>query len=77
MTWTSPVAEGDTGDMGSIHGSGKTPWRRKWQLAPVFLPRKFHGQRRLAGHSPECCKQSEATEYTPICDLEFTIFYRI
>ena len=24
---------------------------RKWQPTPVFLPGKFHGQRRLAGHS--------------------------
>ena len=23
----------------------KFPWRRKWQPTPVFLPRKFHGQR--------------------------------
>ena len=23
---------------------GKIPWSRKWQPAPVFLPRKFHGQ---------------------------------
>ena len=21
----------------------KIPWRRKWQLAPVFLPEKYHG----------------------------------
>ena len=28
---------------------GKIPWRRKWQLATVFLPRIFHGQRSLAG----------------------------
>ena len=28
------------------------PWRRKWQLAPVFLPGKSHGQRILAGYSP-------------------------
>ena len=28
---------------------GKIPWSRKWQLAPVFLPGKFHGQRSLAG----------------------------
>ena len=27
---------------------GKIPWRRKWQPTPVFLPREFHGQRRLA-----------------------------
>ena len=31
---------------------GKIPWRRKWQLAPVFLPRESHGQRSLAGYSP-------------------------
>ena len=27
---------------------GKTPWRRKWQPTPIFLPRKSHGQRSLA-----------------------------
>ena len=27
---------------------GKTPWSRKWQPTPVFLPGKFHGQRSLA-----------------------------
>jgi len=31
---------------------GKTPWRRERQPAPVFLPRKFHGQKSLAGYSP-------------------------
>ena len=30
----------------------KIPWRRKWQPTPVFLPRKSHGQRSLAGYSP-------------------------
>ena len=30
----------------------KIHWRRKWQLAPVFLPGKSHGQRSLAGYSP-------------------------
>ena len=33
-------------------GVGKTPWSRKWQPTPVFLPEKFHGQRSLAGYSP-------------------------
>ena len=28
---------------GSIPGFGKTPWRRKWQLTPVFLPGESHG----------------------------------
>ena len=31
---------------------GKIPWRRKWQLDPVFLPGEFHGQRSLVGYSP-------------------------
>ena len=31
---------------------GKTPWNRKWQPTPVFLPGKFHGQRNLVGCSP-------------------------
>ena len=30
----------------------KIPWRRKWQPTSVFLPRKSHGQRSLAGCSP-------------------------
>ena len=29
---------GDTRDVGSIPGSGRSPWRKKWQLTPVFLP---------------------------------------
>ena len=29
----------------------KTPWRRKWQFTPIFLPGKSHGQRSLASYS--------------------------
>ena len=29
----------------------KKHWSRKWQLAPVFSPGKFRGQRSLAGYS--------------------------
>ena len=29
----------------------KIPWSRKWQLAPVFLLGKFHGQGSLLGYS--------------------------
>ena len=43
---------------------GKFPWRRKWQPTPVFLPRKLHGQRSLAGYSPWGHKESDTTEYT-------------
>ena len=31
---------------------GKIPWRRKWELTPVFLPGRFHGQRSLTDYSP-------------------------
>jgi len=30
----------------------KSPWRRTWQPAPVFLPGESHGQRSLVGYSP-------------------------
>ena len=30
----------------------KIPWKRKWEPTPVFLPKKFYGQRSLAGYSP-------------------------
>ena len=28
-------------------------WKGKWQPTPVFLPGESHGQRSLAGHSPQ------------------------
>jgi len=40
---------------------GKIPWRRKWQPTPVFLPRKFQGQRSLAGYSAWGYKESDTT----------------
>ena len=30
---------------------GKIPWRRNWQLTPVFLPGESYGQRSLTGYS--------------------------
>ena len=32
-------------DLGSIPGSGRSPWRREWCPSPVFLPGEFRGQR--------------------------------
>ena len=43
---------------------GKIPWSRKWKLIPVFLPRKFHGQRRLVGYSPWDRKELDIMEHT-------------
>ena len=42
----------------------KIPWRRKWLQTPVFLPKKFHGQRTRMGCSPWSCKVSDTTEQT-------------
>ena len=39
----------------------KSPWRRKWQSTPV-LPGIFHGQRNLAGYSPQGRKKLDKTE---------------
>ena len=39
----------------------KSPWRRKRQPTPVFLPGKSHGQRNLAGYSPWGRKESDMT----------------
>ena len=37
---------------------GKSPWRRKWQSTPVFLPGEFHGERSLVGY-----KESDTIEW--------------
>ena len=50
------------GDVGSIPGLERFPWRRKWQPTPVFLPGEFHGQRSRAGPSPWGHKESDMTE---------------
>ena len=34
---------GDTGDVGLILGSGRSPGEGKWQPTPVFLPGESHG----------------------------------
>ena len=55
---------GDVRDAGSIPGVGKIPGRRAWQPTPVLLPGESHGQRSLAGYSPQGCKESDTAEMT-------------
>ena len=50
------------GDLGSIPGLGRSPWRRKWQPTPVFLPGEFHGQRSLASYNPWGRKEADMTK---------------
>ena len=49
---------------GFDHWVGKIPWRRAWQLTPVFLPEEFHGQGSLVGYSPWGHKESDVIEVT-------------
>ena len=52
----------NAGDLGLIPGSGRSPWRRKWQSTPVLLPGKSHGHRSLVGYSLWGRKESDTTE---------------
>ena len=53
-----------TQEIGSQSLGWKDPWSRKWQPTPVFLPGKSHGQRSLAGDSPQGHKESDTAEHT-------------
>ena len=55
-----PANAGDTRDMGSSSGLGRSQ-RRKWQPTPVFLPGKSLGQRSLVGYSPWGRKELDTT----------------
>ncbi|KAB0339956.1 hypothetical protein FD754_023520 [Muntiacus muntjak] len=53
---------------------GKIPWRRKWQPTPVFLPRKSHGWRSLAGYSPWGHSQTRLSDFSfTYCFFVFAI----
>ena len=62
MVKNSPVNAGDEREADWIPGLGRSPWRKKWQPDPVFLPGKSHGQRSLVGYSPGGRKESDTTE---------------
>ena len=47
---------GDIRDASSIPGSGRSPGGRKGQSTPIFLPKKLHGERSLAGYGPWRCR---------------------
>ena len=46
----------NAGDTGSVPGSGRSPGEGNGNT-PVFLPGKFHGQRKLVGYSSWGCKE--------------------
>ena len=47
---------------------GKIPWKRKWQLTPVLLPRESHGWRSLA----DCIVHGVAKSRTRLSDFSET-----
>ena len=51
----------NVGDLGSILGSGKIPWRREWLPTAVFLFGEPHGQRSLVGYCLCVSKESDMT----------------
>ena len=59
-----PASAGDVRNAGSIPGSGRFPWRRKWQPTTAFVAGKSRGQRSLVGYSPGGHRESDTTELT-------------
>ena len=55
-----PATAEDMRVMDSIPGFKRSP--RKGQPTLVFLPGESHGQRNLAGYSPQGRKESDTTE---------------
>ena len=57
MVKNFPASAGGIRDIGLIPGT-------EWQLTPVFLSGESHGQRSLAGYSPQGHKESDMTGAT-------------
>ena len=51
-----PANAGDSGDR-------KTPWSRKWQPTPLFLPEKSHGQKSPAATVHGDHKESDTAKH--------------
>ena len=66
----NPPANAEVRDTGLIPVSERSPWRRKWQLTPIFLPGKYHGERSLVDYSPWGLKESDMTE-------RLTLFHKV
>ena len=64
-----PVVKNSTYSAGDVRHRfspwvGKIPWRKAWQLIPVFLPGESYGERNLADYSPKGGKESDMPEAT-------------
>ena len=52
-----------------------SPWGRKWQPTPVFLPGESHGRRSLVGYSPRGHKELDTTEPLHFTSLSPSLAY--
>ena len=59
-----PANAGDVRDVGVILGSGRSPGERNCHLLQNSSLKKSHGQRSLAGYSPQGHKESDTTGKT-------------
>ena len=48
---------------------GKISWKKAWKPTPVFLPGESHGQRNLAGYSPQVTKNQNQ-----LSNFHFSLF---
>ena len=77
MVKNPPANAGRRKRLGLDPWLGKIPGRRAWRPTPVFLPGESHGQRSLAGCSPQGRKElgmTEATWHTQACTLVIVFF---
>ena len=51
---------------------GKIPWRRAWQPTPVILLAEPHGERTLAGYTPQGQKELDTTEVTDLASASLS-----
>ena len=76
MVKNPPASAGDSGDMGSIPGSGKSPGEGKGNPLQYSCLGNPHGQRNLAGYSPGGRKESDMTEHAHTTMEELRSFSR-
>ena len=74
MVKNPPANAGDTGDTGSIPGSGRSSGVGR-QPTPLLLAGNFHGQRSLAGYHAWGCKESDMTEHALTNSFGYVGFY--
>ena len=83
--WVSPVTRPKVllGDkvLNEVHTQSPvlrfyfSPWGRKWQPTPVFLPGESHGWRSLVSYSPQGHKELDMTERLHFTSLSTSLAY--